>query len=229
MPEKHVLAVYYSLTQQTREAILRVTCPLQTNGHLVELHRIQPVEEWTLPLPKTRFFHYWWKMAWLRQVLHEPILPLPLERSTYSCVILGFQPWNLQPSLPMSAFLESPQARILRDTDVVLVITARGQWKRAYLQVLEKVTRLGGRVVDTLVVLHRGSSPANIVPTVYQLFENQAPPRGHLVELFPPFGIADVGFRAASLFGQEISHRLSEGPLQPLQGWRMVGTPQLFA
>lgn len=229
MPQKKVLAIYYSLTQQTQQVMFWIAEALKERGHQVEVQRIQPVHEWTLPLQKRSFFSYWWRMAWLREEIHEPIHPLKLQNPSYDCVVLGFQPWNLQPSLPMSAFLESPQASVLRNKDVILVMTARAQWKRAYTQVKEKVARHGGRVVDSLVVLHKGSSPTNIVPTVYHLFENQLPPKGHVTEPFGPFGIEDGAHETAEVFGREVGQRLNEGPLQPVLGWRLAGKPQLLS
>ncbi|MFM7201583.1 MAG: hypothetical protein ACKO6N_12405 [Myxococcota bacterium] len=224
MQQRHVLALYYSMTQQTAQVMQRVATTLEVQQHQVELVKLRPLKEWTVPMDKAEFFRYWLKMMWLQEEPQHPIQPLQLQRKVYDCIVLGFQPWNLQISIPMNNFLESDDAEILRNTDVVLVITARGRWERCYRLAREKVERRGGRVMDVLVLLHPGKEPANIITTVYHLFEHQDPTQHHFFgDKVPPFGLTEQALKSAEQFGHELGMKLGEAHYRIFQGWRLVG------
>lgn len=224
MQKRQILALYYSMTQQTARVMQRLASSLQAQAHEVELVKVQPIKEWAIPMDKAEFFQYWLKMMWLGEEPQQPIQPLQLQRRSYDCILLGFQPWNLQISIPMNNFLESPEAEILRDTDVILVITARGRWERCYRMAREKVERRGGRVIDALILLHPGREPANIVTTVYHLFENQDPADHTLFRnRIPPFGLTESALKSAEQFGMELGLKLGQKHYRIFQGWRLVG------
>lgn len=229
MATQHILALYYSLTGQTELVMKTATQALEAQGHRVELVRLEPEAEWQLPWQKHLFFEHLMKMLLLRRQVIRPNRRLRLARPRYDLVLLGFQPWFLQPSIPVNSFLEDGDAEVLRNSPVALLLTARDRYIESLGMARHKVERHGGRVVDTLVVLQQGSEPSNIATTVYRLLENREPPRGHPIDLLTPFGIGSSVLPAVSAYAQSLGSRLQEQRLEPQSGWSTLCPARLAA
>lgn len=222
---KRVLILYYSLTHQTENVLNMIRVELEAGGHSVDMRRIQPVTEWTLPLDKPTFFYNWTKV-WLGMNLNQPIHHIPLKSEDYDYIILGFQPWNLAPSIPVNSFLDSEMAEIFRGKKVIGVVTCRQRWERSFRIAKTKVEKRGGKMVDGFVIVNYEKEPYNLVTTVYQLFEGHEPPKEHwLSRFFKPYGIGKDSLRVAQDYGKELAERLREDRLDDLRGWRIVDQP----
>lgn len=222
---KRILILYYSLTKQTESVLNEMKGELLKAGHSVDMRRIQPVTEWKIPLDKGTFFYNWTKV-WLGMNLTQPIHKMDLKGSDYDYIILGFQPWNLAPSIPMNSFLDSDMAEIFRGKKVIGVVTCRTRWERSYKIAKEKVAKRGGEMVDGFVVMNYEREPYNMVTTVYYLFEGHSPAPGHWIsKYFRPYGIGEDSLQIAREYGYELGQRLLEGRDQDLKGWRIANKP----
>ena len=60
-----------------------------------------------------------------------PIEKPILQREKYDLVIIAYSVWFLSPSQPITAFLQSEQAKILKNTPVITLIGCRNMWLMA--------------------------------------------------------------------------------------------------
>lgn len=223
---KRVLVLYYSLTGQTKMVLDEISDVLTASGHKVDMHRVEPVNDWTVPYDKFLFFYNWTKI-WLGMNLTQPIQPLYLNKDDYDYILIGFQPWNLAPSMPINSFLDSPMANIFSGKKVIGIVTCRTRWERSYRIVKDKIARAGGELIDGLVIMNHEREPYNMITTTYYLFEGKNPPPSHWVaKYFKPYGInkKDV-LPIVTDFAKDLAIRLSEDRLKDQKGWRVVNKP----
>lgn len=222
---KRILVLYYSLTEQTQNVLNIIRDELAGAGHTIDMRRIQPVNDWKLPLDKKIFFSNWAKV-WVGMNLTQPIHHMDLKADDYDYIILGFQPWNLAPSIPVNSFLDSGMAEIFRGKKVIGVVTCRTRWERSFRIAKDKIERRGGKMVDGFVVMNYEREPYNFVTTTYQLFEGHEPPSDHwLSKYFRPYGIGDDSLAVTREYGHELAQRLTEDRVEDLRGWRIVNKP----
>ncbi len=218
---KRILVLYYSLTGQMDRVLDAVLPRLEEEGHQVEKRRIEPVTEWELPFDPVRFYLDWAK-TWAGRTLTQPLRPLDLSGTDPDCILLGFQPWYLAPSIPVNSFLHSDAASVFRGRPVVALVTCRNRWERALKIARDRIHASGGRLIDSLIVQDQVSEPANMATTYYRLMEDRAPPPGHWMARFPPFGIGDEAVEVVRDWGRDLALRLSEDRLTDRRGWRVV-------
>ena len=218
---KRVLVLYYSLTGQMERVLNAMTPQLEASGHQVLRRKIVPVDEWTLPFDPVRFYVDWAK-TWAGKTLTQRLRPMDLEGIDPDCILLGFQPWYLAPSIPVNSFLHGPEARIFRDRPVIALVTCRNRWERSLRIARDRIAVAGGRLIDALIVQDQVPEPANMATTYYRLMEDHAPPPGHWIARFKPFGIGDDAVAVVEDWGRDLAVRLSEGRLDDRLGWRIV-------
>ena len=148
---KRVLAVYFSQTGQLREILDATLAPLRQHGGFeVDVVEIAPPSAYPFPWPALRFFNTF------PETIYEDVAPAeaPIDASKdYDLVILAYQVWFLQPSLPVQAFLKSESAkRAFKDRPVITLCGCRNMWLMAQERVKEIVSGLGGRIIDNVVL-----------------------------------------------------------------------------
>ena len=102
---KKVLAVYFTQSGQLGDIIDNFTAPLEASGATVEKLQIQPAKKFPFPWSTPVFF-----AAMPESVLLVPaeLEPFQLKENHYDLIIVGFQPWFLSPSIPISSLLQHP-------------------------------------------------------------------------------------------------------------------------
>ena len=118
---KNVLVVTYSQTGQLADAVREITGPLAAAGHRVHVEVLAPRTPFPWPWPIVDFVDVFPECV---QLDPPPLAPLGVDpEAPFDLVILGYQVWYLSPSLPVTAFLRSPEAvRLLRGRPVVTVV-----------------------------------------------------------------------------------------------------------
>src|SRR6188768_9494 len=106
---KKILIVYFSQSGQQMRILQSLAAPLQEAGHEVYFENLKPVKPFPFPWNAYEFFN-----AFPETFTQQPIELEPLSRQasdTYDLVIIGYQPWFLTPSRPISSFLQSEGGR----------------------------------------------------------------------------------------------------------------------
>lgn len=216
---RRILVIDYSQTGQTRSLRDSICGPLNDSPDLqVDYLELEPVRPFPFPWPFLRFFEIFPETVQLQPVPLKPIAVDPQIR--YDLVLLCYQVWFLSPSLPVSSFLQSPEAaQLLRETPVVTVIGCRNMWLMAQEKVKAQLDRVQARLVDNVVLTDECGSAASFIATPLWMFTGRQQPW----QWVPKAGIADRDIAAASRFGEAIAERLTRDPA-PVTGPMLTGT-----
>lgn len=150
--KKRVLVVYYSQTGQLEKVLTTMLAPLfQSDEVQIDTVRLESSEDFSFPWPFWRFFDAFPETVYLDVPRNRPLNIA--EAESYDLVILGYQPWFLSPSMPMSAFLLSDEAKtVLKEKPVMTVIGCRNMWIEAQKTMMSLIDRCGGRLIDNVVL-----------------------------------------------------------------------------
>lgn len=218
MAAKRVLVLYHSLTGRTEAVIHRIDVALRERGHVTDVQRILAREPWEFPLSRSRFL---WRNAqcWVGMDMSMPILPLDLS-GPYDHVVLGTQTWHLNPAFPVTTFLDSEDAEILRGLRVTPVLTCRNRHRQAMEILTRKILQRGGRVAAPYIL---SDAPRHLKSTLFYLFNGHDPMPGSYFDgkTGRPFDFDSADLETASTFGRALAQQLAEGDV-PVPGVPMI-------
>ena len=210
---KKILVVYYTQTGQLKQILDSLLLPMAGDrAFQIDYLKLQPTASYPFP---------WTRSAFL-DVFPETVLELPIKLKSFSApptgpydlVILAFQPWYLSPSLPITAFLQTPEAAgIIKGTDVISVIGARNMWVKSYERVKDRVENLRGRLRGNIVLVDRAPNLVSVVTICYWMFTGK---KDRFGGLFPRPGVSDCDIAAAGKFGTVIGRALTDDRLEGL-------------
>lgn len=219
--KKRVLVLGYSQTGQLSRLVGSIVQPLRESDEIEVLEReIEPHEPFPFPWPFLQFFNTF------PESVHEcPIALKPInlaDGEQFDLVILAYQVWFLSPSLPVSSFLQSPAAeKLLRDTPVVTVIGCRNMWLNAQEKVKARLSAIGAKLIDNIVLTDSAHSAATFISTPLWVLTGKKGP--FLGGLIPRAGISDQDIAAASRFGRAIAAQLPQQSRDPQPMLRGLG------
>ena len=200
---KRVQVIFYSQSGQLRTVIESFCAPLMQNDQVEVL--FTPIKPCTaFPYP-WRFYDFFDTMA--ESVLDRGCAIEPVDvAANADLVILGYTVWFLSPSPPVTAFLNSMQARSLAGKPVITLIACRDMWLMAQERVKTKLSALGARHLDNAVFTDQGKSLYSFVTTPRWLFTGKK----NGFWFFPPAGVADGEIALASRFGERLLAALAQ-------------------
>lgn len=217
--KKRVLVLGYSQTGQLSRLVDSIVEPLAEHEEIEVIRQgIEPAKPFPFPWPFLHFFN-----IFPETVYEVPIELKPLDIADdepFDLVILAYQVWFLSPSLPVSSFLNSARAeRLLKDKPVITVIGCRNMWLMAQEKVKARLSAIGARLIDNVVLTDAAHSAFTFVSTpVWVLTGHKGPFLGGLI---PKAGIPENEIAAAGRFGRAIASQLPRGKSEPrsmLQG-----------
>lgn len=205
---KKVLVVYYSQTGQLTRIVQSMMAPLVADPSIeVAMEALRPEQDYPFPWPLLKFFDTFPEtVASMPAALAEPGFD---GQARFDVIVLAYTVWFLSPSLPVTGFLQSARGReALRDTPVITVIGCRNMWLMAQEKVKGLLAAAGGRLIDNVVFVDRGSSLATFITTPYWMLTGK---REALFGLLPRAGVSEEDIRGAARFGRAIAEALSHG------------------
>lgn len=208
---KRVLIVHYSQTGQLSEVMASIASPLQNaDGIDVDQVAIVPEHSFEFPWPFLKFFDTFPETVY-QDV--PAIKPPEFKHQRYDLVILAYQVWFLSPSMPMSAFLRSEQAKqVLADTPVVTVIACRDMWLMAQERVKAQLSALGARLVDNVVLTDECGSALSFFSTPLWMLSGH---KGPFKFGIPRAGVSATAIAESSRFGDAMVRALAQsGPIE---------------
>ena len=209
-----ILVLYYSQTGQLTRAVQSMLSPLagRTDVQIV-WQNLEPVDPFPFPWGFLRFFDTFPECVHLDP---PPIRPVSFPPETrFDLVILAYQVWFLSPSLPITAFLKSPAAGVLRDTPVITFIACRNMWLSAQEKVKAMLQELRARHIDNVVLVDQAPPWATFITTPRWVLTGK---KDGFLGVFPPAGVSDADILAAARFGRALAASLpllqsTSGPL----------------
>jgi hypothetical protein len=193
-----VLVVHYSQTGQLTDIVDAVLGPLASDKSIqIDTLTLQPLPDYPFPWSSQAFCD-----VFPESVAGVPceLAPLRIDPDTrYDLIVLAYTVWYLSPSLPVQAFLASPEAAgLFPDTPVVTVIGCRNMWLLAQERVKGCIRDLGGQLVGNIVLGDRAGNLVGVATIAYWMLTGR---KERLLRVFPRPGVDDTDIRQASRFG----------------------------
>jgi hypothetical protein len=132
----------------------------------------------------------------------------------YDLVILGYQPWYLSPSIPISSFLQMHETEsLLKNTPVITVIGCRNMWTQAQEIVKKELKRLDAKLVGSIVLADRANNyVAGITVIRWLIYGKKGPSL-----LLPQAGVSNDDISFSKIYGTIILDALLNDNLEKLQ------------
>ncbi|OJV15583.1 MAG: hypothetical protein BGO21_31890 [Dyadobacter sp. 50-39] len=207
---KNILVVNYSQSGQLNEIISQFLIPFEPET--VERLEIFPAKPFVFPWTSDEFFD---KMPECVQEDPIPLQPLHFGAGRYDLIVIGYQPWFLSPSLPVTSLLKSPEFKArLRDTPVVTVIGGRNMWLNSQESIKKLIADAGGKLVGNIPLMDRVSNLVSAVTILHWMLTGR---KDRKWGIFPKPGVSDQDIASASRFGAIVKDAHQSGQYSGLQ------------
>ena len=209
---KKILCLYYSQTGMQRSILESLMRPFIQEGDKVHFERILPQEDFPFPWSGFTFFNAFPET--FKQVPLPLKKPSPEAYADYDLILLGYQPWFLTPSRPISSFLQSEEAiRIFSGKKVVTILGCRNMWLGAQEKVKKALLALKADLIGHIALVDRSGNTVSLVTILRWMLKGKKDP----FWFFPAAGVSDKDVHGAFTFGEIIRIHLNSGQLGSLQ------------
>lgn len=208
-----VLVLYYSQTGQLKEIANNCLAPL-VNDSEIDVDFVSIETEHTFPFPWTRleFFN-----AFPESVYGTPFKLKEVqvdEDKDYDLIVLAYTVWYMNPSIPISSFLQSEKAkRIFKGKPIVTLLGSRNMWVLAQEKVKLHLKNLDSNLVGNIVLIDRNPNLVSIITIIRWMFYGKKNPFWG----FPRAGIIQEDIESSNRFGKVLMSRLKSNDLTDMQ------------
>ncbi|MCD8043849.1 MAG: hypothetical protein LUH10_12375 [Tannerellaceae bacterium] len=199
---KNVLVIYYSQTGQLEEIVQKLTQPFQEGYSLTYTKLV--CDQFKFPLTFRGFF----------EVFPESMLQIPCEfrvdipSKEYDIIVLGFQPWFVNLSIPINSLLGDPGfLSLVKGKQVILVQDSRNTWRNSLHQAKTRLEEAGATVCSSFTFRDVNKNLSSLFSLFGWLFKGNK----HYFKRLPVAGIDPIHIEHASLLGTEAIHSLNSG------------------
>ncbi len=134
--------------------------------------------------------------------------PLPTEADAhFDLIVLAYPVWFLSPALPVQALFRSPDARLLKNRNVLTISVSRNMWHNAAQTIKRLLHEAGARHRDLIAITHQGPPWATFITVPRALLFGK---RDRFWKIFPPAGLADEDLARLQRLGEMVRDRLSQ-------------------
>jgi hypothetical protein len=206
-----ILVLYYTQSGQLLHILQRMLQDIKDKADL-SFVAIEPETPFPWPWNAYAFFD---AMPETVERMPGAVKPLPQEvlNKHYDLVIFGYQPWFLNPSQPITAFLQGKDAAILKDKPVVTVVGCRNMWLHGQERVKSDLEHIGAKLVGNIVLMDTHPNLVSLLTVIRWSFKGQKEASG----LLPAAGVQENDINRSSRFGTPIYRHLTEDKLDSLQ------------
>lgn len=199
---KRVLVLYYSQSGQLKKVLDKFVAPLEKCGGIeCDYRAIKPVISYPYPWSFYSFFNIFPEAVYLDGCEVEALD----IKGEYDLIILGYTVWFLSPSIPITGFLKSAEAkRLFAGKPVVTVIACRDMWLIAQEKMKSLLENTGAHLRDNVVLTDQGKSLYTFITTPRWMLTGKK----NAFWFFPKAGVADEVIAAASRFGKRLCSAL---------------------
>ena len=196
---KKILVIYYSQSGQLKRVIDNFTSKLSNENIQVDYKKIEPKVKYPYPWPFYDFFDEFPESVYLDGC---EVNKLENLQTDYDLIILGYTVWFLSPSLPITGFLKTQQAKeIFKNKPVITLITCRDMWVMAQEKMKLLLNDLDAKLIDNVVLTDQGKSLYTFFTTPRWLLTGKK----SSFFFFPPAGISEKDIIDSSRFGERIA------------------------
>jgi hypothetical protein len=200
---KKVLILYYSQSGQLQKVLDNLLAPMLQDSNISCDYR---------PIKPKQSFPYPWKFYEFFDVFPEAVHLNGCEVEAIDCdqeydlIILGYTVWFLSPSLPVTGFLQSSQAKkLFKNKPVITVNACRDMWLTAQEKMKSLLNDLDAHLIDNVVLTDQGKSIHSFITTPRWMLTGKK----DAFWCFPKAGVAKNEIKNASRFGERLCTALA--------------------
>ncbi|MDR2790943.1 MAG: dialkylresorcinol condensing enzyme [Campylobacteraceae bacterium] len=204
MPHKKVLVVHYSQSGQLDDAIKYCISPLLSDKSVsVTDLSLKPRAPFPFPWDILDFLSVFPESVYCDKI---PLEPFGIDKNEeFDLIILAYQVWFLSPSLPMSSFLHSMEAKAwIEGKSVITFIACRNMWLTAQEKMKRLIAQNGGILCDNIALIDGGNSLETFITTPRWLLTGKK----EKFWFFSSAGIKKSDMEKSARFGRAISSAL---------------------
>ena len=211
---KKILVVYYTQTGQAKQALDATLKPFtENNNYQIDYLLIKPKKAFPYPWNYTEFFDVF------PETVHGipcELEPLQIDTSvSYDLVVIAYQPWFLSICVPISSFLQTPEAKLLlNNKPVVTIINCRNMWLGAQEKMKQRLLDVKANLVGNITFVDRSSNLTSLVTVLAFVLKGT---KENFMGMFPKYGVNDKDLERAPVFGNIIKNSLENNQLQDTQ------------
>lgn len=206
-----ILVFSYSQSGQLDEIIRKLVKPLSSNT--IEYVRVVPKAPFPFPWTSSHIFFDAMPETVLEKSIDIEIVPVPI--GDYDLIILGYQPWFLSPSLPISSLLQSDLFKnTVKGKPVISVIGARNMWMNSQLSINKYIADAGGVMVGNIPVCDTNNNYVSAATILYWMLTTR---KDRMWGIFPPPGVQQKEIDGMGVWGEIIEAHLQSNNLPELQ------------
>lgn len=210
---KKILAVYFTQSGQLEQIIDRFSKPLTESADIsVEKLRINTVKKFPFPWTTPTFFD---AMPESVDGVPAELEKLSFKETNYDLIIVGYQPWFLSPSIPISSLLQHPDfIAIAKDTPVVTISGCRNMWINAQEKIKRHLINAGAKLKGNIALVDRHNNYASLVTIFYWMLTGK---KDRKWGIFPKPGVSEEDIADSSVFGETVKQHLLLNEWESLQ------------
>ena len=208
---KRILVIYYTQSGQLKEIADNFVAPFQKQGIPVDFYEIQMETPYPFPWTNESFFGAF-PESFLE--LPQPIKAMPpnIKTQEYDLVVLAYQVWYLSPSIPVTSFLKSEQARrLLEGKPVITLSGTRNMWIKAQEKVRSMLLENRAYIVANIALADRHHNHISVLTIVHWLFTGK---KNRYLGIFPLPGVSQEDITNATQYGELVLNHSQKGEYQ---------------
>lgn len=199
---KKVLVIYFSQTGQLKSVLENFTSKLPDDDIQVDFRTVKPKRSYPFPWPFYTFFDEFPEAV---QMDGCEIEELENVDADYELIILGYTVWYMSPSIPITAFMHSMQAKsIFKDKPVVTVVACRDMWVLAQEKMKKMLKDLDARLMDHVALTDQSGSVLSLITLPMWMLTGDK----KYFSALPSSGVSQKDIAACSRFGERLNHAL---------------------
>lgn len=208
----NILAVYYTQSGQLKQILDNFLKPFMAAGHNVEFLEIKTVSHFPFPWSIPVFFD---TVPESVEIIPTPLQPWHTQLDKYDLVILGWQPWNLSPSIPFNSIMQDEKFKnIINQTPVITISGCRNMWINAQEKNKKLINQAGARLVGNIALVDRHLNHLSYFTIFHWLGTGR---KDRKWGIFPKPGVSDEDIRGADKFGETVVQHLHSKTWDGLQ------------
>ena len=207
---KKVLVINYSQSGQLNEIIDNFLLPFDQAE--VERLLIKPVKPIAFPWTEDVFYD-----TMPACVAEEAIAIEPLQYGSdrYDLIVIGYQPWFLSPSLPITSLMQDATFQEkMKGTPVVTIIGGRNMWLNSQESIKAYIKQAGGILVGNIPLMDREPNLVSVLTIFHWMLTGKKTKKWGIL---PMPGVSEEEIKSGHKFGTIVNRALRQGDFSGLQ------------
>ncbi len=212
---KNILVIYYSQSGQLLDIANQIAKPFLNDKEIdLTFHEIKLKKPFPFPWDNDAFFGAFPESFLQIPSELEPV-PTSILEKKYDLILFHYQVWYLSPSIPITSFLKSKEAKILlNNTPVVTISGSRNMWIIAQEKVKSLLKHNNAILKGNIALVDRTGNLISVITIVEWMFSGV---KKKYLGIFPMPGVSEKDIQESDKFGAVIHQNLKNNTLDNLQ------------